>query len=216
MNALVGRLEENLEEIKAEMILHPVQADMLGDILDNIRKRFEELEEYIRTEAKRQNKDRANVLSLTELCMKLFERVRLLTEDNDKLALRQAVNATRMKILAEIAKEEREEFSETAMNRYKYFPRLPAPFASRWQTIRQKLSITRDEKLMSRMENDTVDPGNVVAHQKFTHTYEELVGVAKTMKNSNYYLFFLEINRKLNALRPGDSLFHAQDKAFIT
>lgn len=137
-------------------------------------------------------------------------------EDNDKLALRQAVKATRLKILAELAKDNREEFSELVMNRYKYLPQLPAPFAARWQTIRQTLNITRDEKVMSRMEIETINPGNIVAHEKFTQSYDELVGVAKTMKNSDYYLFFLDLNKKLNALRPGDSLFDTQDKAFIT
>ena len=215
LTAFVERLGENLEEIRAEIASY-AHADLVSDILDNISKRFEELEAYARSEAKRHKKDREILLKLTDLCMKLFVRVRVLTEDNDKLALRQAVNVTRLKILSEIAKEDREQFADMAMNRYKYFPRLQAPFADRWQLLKQKLGITKDEKLISRMENDAVDAGNVVAHEKFSHTYEELVAVAKSMRNSSYYLFFLDLNRRLNALRPGDGLFDAQDKAFIT
>lgn len=44
---------------------------------------------------------------------------------------------------------------------------------------------------------------------------QHLVAVADTLKHSNYYLFFPELNEKLNDMRSGDDLFQTQEKAFV-
>lgn len=149
----------------------------------------------------------------------LLDKLTVYTRDmkklGDEIALQRAVRATRLKIIAEIADDQTGVFDELAMNHYKHFARLPAPFVERWKAIKTKLNITKDEKTMSRMEKDIVADTILLVQGDPKHSFEELVAVARTLKHSNYYLFFLELNKKMNELRPGDDLFQTQEKAFI-
>lgn len=113
----------------------------------------------------------------------------------------------------DLCRNDRNEWEDPLIEGYEELSDLPEPFKSRWLTLKQQFAITQSNALLRQMERKAKNSANLVSHDN--NACDSLLAV-KDPEHHMAVTFFIRLNERLTALRPGDTLYKTQPQAFIT